>query len=265
MTAFLRLNGITVPVASDSADVTPEDIGSTVRASDGTPLFNRRAVKHKWAGKTVITTAAEALAWLRLVTGKGHVLNWESNNHYTSKGLAPAVIGANFTIVAAGAKYGSYRANSASAAGNIGYWNVFGSTSPWTVALWKQNVTAGEGIYTHVVVRSDGAKWSNGARNDGLGTPYLLVSAGQMILGQAANNIYFDDVVALPYLVPTDWPTQMHAFGSAFGALPRLTADGLFIEGNTATTVKGNARSLRPVNIQAARDYHDFTFELLEV
>lgn len=265
MTDFLRLNGITVPVAVGSADVTQEDIGSSKRASDGTPLYNRRAVKRTWSSKTVITTAAEARAWRDLVTGKGHVLNWESNNHYTSKGLAPTTLQAGFTIAATGAKYGTYRGKAVNS--NLAGWPMFAaSPAPWSVAVWYSPTDGG--AYTHYLVRSDGAKWVDGVRNDAASTTFLSVNAsGVMFLSEisGAGTASFDDVVGLPFLVPTTWPTQIYAFGSAFGALPRLTADGLFIEGNTATTVKGAARSLKVFNVQAARDYHDFAFELLEV
>jgi hypothetical protein len=266
VTAFLRLNGIAVPVLNDTATIEQEDVGSQHRAEDGTPIFNRRTTKRKWSLETTIQTAATALAFRDLVTGKGHVLNWEANNHYTSKGLAPTTVGANFTIAATAAKYGTYRAASAAAAANQATWTMFTPTSPWTIALWVSQ--DGGATWSHFVINSAAQKWLDGVRNDALFHPNVSVVGGVVTLGQLFFNNSFDDFVGFPQLMPLDWPPQLYAFGSPFGALAKLTADGLFIEQNARVDVKGAAGELKL--FQGAlpthtANLHQFGFELLEV
>ncbi len=263
MTSFLRLNGIIVPVAPGSFSVIQEDIGASKRASDGTPLFNRRTTKRTWGGRTRPGTAAEALAFRDLVTGKGNVLNFEDSSLYTSQGLAPSAVGANAGIDGTNAKYGTKRLLSAGATDNKVTWPMFTASSPWTVALWVS--TSDFLPWVHYVVDSSARKWVDGTRNDAATTTFLAVSSGAVTLGITSTALAFDDVVAVPQLFPTTWPAQISGFGSAFGALPRLTADGLAIEQNATITVKGICGELRLIKAASAANLHDFSFQLSEV
>ncbi len=261
MTSFLRLNGITVPVSPDSAALEPKDIGAEMTAEDGTPLFNRRGTKNTWSVRSTVRTAAEALAFKDLVLGEGQVINFNNQSFYSFSGLPPTVVGGGWTIVTTLPKYGSHRA--AHTANNLTTYTPFTSSSPWSILLWR--TTDGGTTWNHWVLRSDGTKWLNGVVSLAA-SAFCTVSSGVVTLG---NDVAggFDDVVFLPYLVPTTWPAQIHGFGYAFGTLPRLTADGLFIEQNLAGGVatKGRAGALRAVKTRAAADMHDFAFELLEV
>lgn len=239
MTAFLRLNGIALPVQHDAAELgAPLELGGEARAVDGAPLWSRRVTKQPWSFTTPWLSAADALAFRTLLTGRGvQVLSFETNSLYTKKGLAPASAGADFTVSASNPKFGTYRAASAATATNLATWSVFSSTSAWTVALWDS--TDGGATWVRYVVRSDGAKWVAGARNDAAVTTFMGVASGVLTLGINGAAHGFDDVVCLPFLAPTDWPAQDAAFGYPFGgSYPRsLTADGLLIEQNTRTEV----------------------------
>ncbi len=258
---FLRLNGIAVPVSLDSATVNQKDIGSEKIAEDGTPLFNRRATKRTWAVSTTIRSAEEALAWRDLVTGKGHVLNFNNNNLYTSKGQPPATVGGGFTVTATLPKFGAYRA--AATAANTATWVVFTATSAWTVMLW--HTLDGGTTWSRWVIRSDGAKWLDGVVSVAA-TTFMGVASGVLTLGSASAG-GFDDVVCLPFLVPTDWPAQDYAFGYAFGPLPRLTVDGAFIEASAAggISVKCKVGTLKGFVANGTKNAQDFSFELTEV
>jgi hypothetical protein len=267
VTDFLQINGITVPVSLNSADLEQEDLGEMHRAEDGTPIFNRRATKRRWSGKTTVLPAQTALALRDLVTGKGHNLSWENNNHYTSKGLAPAVIGANFTISAVNPKFGTKRAASSSGANNRGQWFMFTPNSPWSVALY---VTGDGGAsWTHYMINSAGQKWRGGSRNDAVATTFIDVNtaAGLLTLGEAGVAWGFDDFVGLPFVAPVEWPPQMAAFGQAFPDLPSMLASGLWIEQNASIPVIG-----APGKLQAyvgtittrQKNLQDFSFSLLE-
>lgn len=262
MTSFLRLNGIDVPVQDGSANLTQEDIGSETRAADGTPVFNRRTTKRKWSLRTSIRTAAEALAFRDLVTGKGHVINFDANNYYSSKGLAPTTIGGGWSITATLPKFGGFRA--AHTVTNTSTWTAFTSTSPWSISLWR--TIDGGTTWNHWLLLSDGTKYLNGVLSVAA-SAFCTVAAGVVTLG---NDVAggFDDVVFLPTLVPSSWAASIFNAGFAFGALPRLSADGSFVEQNAVISVKGVVGDMKPYQGALgsyAANLHDFAFELKEV
>lgn len=244
MADFLKINGIKVYVQHGTFDLDQEDIGETHRAEDGTPLFNRRATKRRWGYRTIVQPAATALALRDLVTGKGHVVSFENQNLYSSKGLAPNSVGGNTGIIstAPGAKFGTYYLHGHTS-DNLVTWIAFTSTSPWTVGLWYYEAAT----WKHLVRRSDGAKWFNGVRNDAGATPFLTVSNGVVSVGEEGVDGKFDDLVMLPTSVPDDWPAQMYAFNTAFPDLPSLKASGESIEQNATISVKGVAGKLSAV------------------
>jgi hypothetical protein len=172
----------------------------------------------------------------------------------------------DFTTTATAPKYGTRRANSAATATNKASWPMFTATSPWTVALWA-STNAGVD-WNHYVVDSTARKWVDGVRNDGASTPFLAVAAGVVTLGVTSVAYGFDDVVGFPNLMPTDWPPQLYAFGFAFGLLPRITADGLFIEQNAQISVKGivgDLKAYQGFKPTLLANLHDFEFSLMEV
>ncbi len=262
MTSFLRLNGIIVPVAAGSATLNQDDLGGESRADDGTPLFNRRATKRKWAARTRLGTVAEALAFRDLVTGTGHVLSFEAENLYTSKGLAPSAVGADFGWTFGTGKFGTHFAISSSSSDNKATWPMFTASSPWTVAFWK-STDSGATWPHHYVVDSSARKWLDGVRADATVTDFLAVSSGAVTLGKTATALCFDDVVGFPNLMPTSWPAQIFGAGFAFGSLRTMNADGLFIEQNACIEVKGVAGEVKPTLVSGAI-LHEFSFTLLE-
>jgi hypothetical protein len=266
MTSFLRLNGIAVPVsATASASVAQETIGKMRRSVNARAVVPRRARKGTWRFSTVLKSAAEALAWRDLISGAGHVVNFDASNPYTSKGMAPVSVAGGWSYTGTGPKYGAACAQWTT--GNA-LWAFFTSSSPWTVAYWLNKGGTG---YHHVVVTSGGSSWLDGVLGGSLpvGWGSLLegfggVSSGVATFGSASAS-KIDDIVALPFVVPSSWPAQMYGFGSAFGVLPVLTADGLFIEQNsTISVVGGDSPQGRPVRVASAANFHDFNFELFE-
>lgn len=279
MTAFLQLNGVAIPVAVDSATVEQTELGSMHRAVDGTPIVNRRRLLRRWNATTTIRTAAEALAFRDLISGKGHVFNGNGTaaafdylGFYSSKGLAPTSTGAQFYSNPTGGKFSIpnpplgasvYPISLVSVAGYYGTWPVFSATSAWTIAYYQNRAAAG---FHHYVVRSDGSKWVDGAINPA--AQDVSVSSGAMTLGNAGYGSYFSDVICLPYAVPNDWPAQMYAFNNPVGMLPRLWANGLFVEQNSLINVIGEVHEakLHPgVLTTYAANLHDFAFSLHEV
>jgi hypothetical protein len=269
MTSFLRANGIIIPVDPGSAEIGQKDVGSEHDAIDGTPIVNRRARKRNWKLTTVVGSAASSLAYRDLLTGEGQALSFDNQSLYTSKGLAPSSIGANWSTTTSGPKFG---AACAAWTNTNTAWPFFSTLSPWTVAYWLNKGGTG---YHHVVVTSAGTSWLDGALGGSLpaGWGSLLegfggVSSGVATFGSASAS-KIDDIVALPYVVPSSWPAQMYAWGATaglpFSSLERVTIDGLFIELNTLVTVVGKCTGGKVVKAASAADLHKMSFELREV
>ncbi len=264
MTDLLRLNGISVPVADGSVELEGLDIGGMKRAEDGSPVINRRGVKGSWRYATPVKTAEESLAWRGLVTGRGHSLSFDAQSWYTSKGMSPNSVAGGWSFTTSSPKFGAAMAQWTT--GNA-LWAFFSSASPWTLAWWLNQAAAG---WHHYAQTSAGTKWIDGVLSPG-GTMLGLggVTAGVATFGSTTAS-KLDDLVALPYVVPDDWPAQMYEWGVAgnpFSALPVLTADGDMIELNTAVSVVGQQPKGRL--FQAAlsgwkQNLHTFAFELFE-
>ncbi len=269
MTDFLRLNGISVPVAvASSPDAGQETIGAMRRGVNSSAVVPRRARKGVWKVGTTPVIASKAFAWRELVAGAGHVVNFDALNPYTSKGMAPVSVAGGWSYTGTGPKYG---AGCASWTTGNALWAFFVSGAPWTIAYW---LNVGGGGYHHVVTRSDGQSWFDGSTAWSLPVGWGSVTEG---FGGVASGVAtfgstsaskIDDIVALPYLVPDDWPPQMYGFGSAFGLLPALTADGRVIELNTKTSVVGGEASSkisRGKDGGQLVDLYNFSFQLNQV
>ncbi len=226
---FLAINGISFSVANGNASADEVVIGESGRAFDGTLIATTRAFKREWKLKTALLTWAAAEALKDLLRGKGHRWSFDSDL-YSDKGLAATGAGVSVGTSAPAPKYGAGRAtvtngSTASFAASLG--------SSWTVCVWKWNGAS----WDHWIKTSGGSQWKNGA-TDATATAWLAVSSGTLTLTGDGADRYYDDVVALPYVVPSDWPAQIYAAGVAFSALPKLNATGDMV-GSSGATVFG--------------------------
>lgn len=262
-TSFLRLNGIAVPVFHQNANAAKTPIGAFRRSVNGTGTVPRRTRKGVWRFDTTPKSAAEALAFRELVAGNGHVLSFDAQTPYTSAGMAPVALAVGWGYTTTAPKYGAACATMP-ASGALSTWAFFSSSSPWTIAFWSNY----SGAFKHYVATSAGPAWVDGVAGFALSDCKGLdnVTAGVAAFGIASGGVTkLDDVVALPFVVPSDWPAQIYGFGSAFSALPVLTADGKFIEQDTAVTViGGDEATARVMPVPGTKNIHAFSFELLE-
>jgi hypothetical protein len=295
VTSFLRVNGINLPVAEGSASVSQEEIGADQQAVDGTPIVNRRRVIRKWSGRTNILTAAEALAFRDLITGKGHTLNGTGSavsvdqlGIYTSKGLAPSAAGGafwsrvnagKFALIDPPAGAGLFFIGIGWTVGYSATYPMFTATAPWTVSWWQDVGTIG--VWHHHILTSTGLKWLDGVSS--VAAVDVSGSSGAITLGSGATGSVVSDFQAWPFVIPNSWAPQMFGFagtttgagGNAMGMLPRLNIDGLFVEQNSIINVRGTIADgkprtgyLSPVNggaVTLQANLHDFGFTFTEV
>lgn len=266
MTAFLRLNGLTVPVSIGTANADEESIGKFRRSVNATGIVPRRAIKGAWKFSTTIKSAAESLAWRDLIGGKGHVLSFDAQNYYTSKGMAPVSVAGGWSFTTSGPKYGAACAQWTT--GNA-LWAFFLSGAPWTIGY---DLNLGGGGWHRVWTNSAGNTWVDGVLGGSppVGWSSLLEGFGGVASGVAtfgsASASKIDNITALPFLAPDNWAAQDAAFGAAFGLLPALTADGAFVEQNTKVSVLGGDTPIGRVVISgSSKNLHSFAFDLFEI
>ena len=228
----ITLNGLAFPVARNSLAEHPREVGQNSTAFDGTPRASRQRLVTDIELESTALPFDTAAAWMGLINGLGHV--WSFDAHlYSSKGLGPS--SSTGASIQASCKFGSgLRLTNG---GSVTYGASLGST--WTVGLWRYSSG-----WSHYLVRSDGAKWLNGARADGTSTPFIEVASGAVTISNTSGGaVDFDDLVALPFLAPTDWPPVLGVASSAFSALPRLTLAGSLVAAPSSRVVTGTCAS----------------------
>lgn len=222
---WLTVNGIElkkiVAVSGEPSDGR-RDIGSVTEASDGSLVITRTARKGDFKFTTKPLTSARAWAWEGLLAGLGEVWPFDVSL-YGSKGTAPAVpeTPPDVVLQSGVTKFGAQALKI-----NDPYsW----STDPFLGAVYTGAVwcRVDAGAFKHYVIRSDGAKFVDGVRDDGASMP-LLYSSGGIVLTftGAGTTYYYDDLVGCPFLWPDDWPAQVAGSSLAFGPAPFVTAAG---------------------------------------
>lgn len=219
---FLTVNGIELPVSTDNARFSREEIGARERAFDGSLRSHRRATKRRIDLAIPVGADADTMhAYEGLLRGDGHVWGFETGfGLYSYKGLGPSAGFMGATQSGTGGKYGG-KLTLAATTGTITF--ATGLPGKWSVMVWRFEGAA----WVHYVVRSDGAKWVDGVRNDAASTGWLSASSGAVTLANSLATAFdYDDLVAVPYLVPVDWPAIVSASARAYSQLPRLECHG---------------------------------------
>lgn len=270
MAAFLRLNGIVVPVAAGTAGTAQDLDGKLRRSANYRAVRPGRSFKGHWKFSIpLLSKYSDALAWRDLVAGRGHSMSFDNGSWYTSKGMAPVSIGASWGFSTSGARFGTKCASSGS---DNSVWAFVVAGSPLTLAWYLNANGAG---YHHYVYSTDGVTagkgWIDGVGGfvfaDMLGL--VSISGGLITFGLGSGTNKWDDIVALPSQAPDAWPPQMYARGhvdsAPFSSLPALDADGLYIDNNRACSVMGgDVADGKLTHVGSASNLHEFSFELEE-
>lgn len=266
----LHIAGFEIPVHREGQETMSGQQGQPMRALDGTPTGGVFSDVEGGTFATPLIRLTEARSIANLCRGaNGH--HWDLENasgggRYASSGLQMT---GSPTFQTGTVKFGTYAISLSAGGGDVDVATVTTSAlSEHTVAAWTKD---GSGDWEHHILRSDGAKWVDGVRNDGA-TLLFEVSANVWTLLDDGSNIrYFDDLVWLPFAIYDDWGAgwiQTEAFsplpdlkvwGDLFGdwqfsarVRARLQHMGQAVFGGTATnsakvmlTVTGGARSSR--------------------
>ncbi|EPX56153.1 hypothetical protein D187_007495 [Cystobacter fuscus DSM 2262] len=228
--ALLRVNG--VPVECTASEWEPVTLGEVARSFNGWPRDTGRVKKMDFRFTSGLLSLPEAVAMRGLVEGAGHVLTFEDTAGYlyTSRELAPlSATGATRSTV--GARHGS--ACLSVAPSSVVGWNVGTQGYEGEGGTFMGWVREGAGPWRHILYAAGGPSLHvDGQRaNASGGYPFAQAQDGYLVLGDMGMQgvaTHFDDVVALPYSVPSAWVPHLYAWHSARGwpALPYVVAQG---------------------------------------
>lgn len=228
--AALTINGISIPVVESSRQ--PVTLGGEERAESGKVRNFDRATFYEYRYKTGPLTQSDSALVQALIRGDGQVLNFESEFTttsflWTTRGRVPSpapVINVDCQRFAG--KWGTFGLRVLD--GKTVTWPI-GIGSNWTVVHW---VNAGAAGWTHVINTSEGAWFVNGAPaaggwEDTGGFVTMSILSGALI-AYAEGVTSIDDVVALPYALPSSQAADVYAFHSAraWPSLPYVLAEG---------------------------------------
>jgi hypothetical protein len=178
----LTLNGVTVPVAEGGASRSSVYVGQLGERAIGGRLGRAlRRTAREWRFRTTPLLVSEVDAWAGLIEGRGHHFSFDSTSR-SDRGRALAsgsmTVGAGPGSLTGGhAPYGLVSGYSGRAA-----WQLEPS-SAWTLVFSGYRNQGGT-MWRRFLVRSDGAKWVQGARDDAydVRTPSFNTVAGELSL-----------------------------------------------------------------------------------
>jgi hypothetical protein len=241
------------------------NIGDQAQAVDGTMRLTQQAKKRDLHFTSIPLTQADAFAWESLLTGEGHVWSFDVNL-YSSKGLGPSSLTDAVIDVGSGSKFGTGALFISLTTGTITFTgallNTFGARPGYTVMVWRYD-DGTDATFHHYVVRSDGAKWKDGVRNDATATSWLTVSGANVTLvaGGAVDPVIYSDLVCLPFDVLDDWPTVFGVSTSAYCPTPYLDLVGKMVPEQTTRRVLGAVAESVMQSGSGARSKLDVTLQ----
>lgn len=231
--AFLRLNGIDVPIAiSGGFKQTPEILGSRKRAFSGDLRETRRARKRSWSCQTTPITEATALPLIALIEGQGYSWRFDADtDEYGGKGLGPAS-GSNYTLSTADGKFDGH----VSIASTAGHFIRFaaGFIGDYTVFHWKDEDDAGDFDWTyHYTYLSDGTKYRNGVAGAFNIDNWTTFASGNFDFEgkdtAGANAIArYDEIYIIPEKFTATQVSEWYTLNNTrqFPQLPAISLDG---------------------------------------
>lgn len=226
--AALTINGINIPVVESSRQ--PVTLGGEERTESGKVRSFERATFYEYRYKTGPLTQSDSALMQSLVRGDGQVLNFESEFTttsflWTTRGRVPSpapVINVDCQRFAG--KWGVYGLRVLG--GKTVSWPL-GLGEDWSLVLYQRS--DGAGAWTHTIIRSAGDVFVDGAKVPGTTTqPFVTVESDTLVLRGAPSTWLFDDVVALPYVLPDAQCLEAYVFHSAraWPSLPYVLAEG---------------------------------------
>lgn len=228
----LHIAGFEVPVAREAFSFSSSPLGGGGVGVTGRSLGGHIATTEEIQAGTPLIPAAEARAIEALCRAKNGAV-WHCNNSlFSSAGLS---LTTTPTFQASEKKFGTHAISLASAASHVSVCTV---GALYTVSAW---VKVGAGAWQHQILRSDGAKWVNAARNDAATLSIAVATNVFELQDDGAATTYFDELVWLPFEIYADWGADWPQ-AEVFSDLPDLDITGDLLGGYRVNDATARAR-----------------------
>ena len=217
---FCKINGWTIPVKDRGAVQQKALFGNVGPAWTGRPNRRERGIPSGWDMNSLFLDAADADTLEALLTGIPFHFPLDSD-FWSDGGLGPQGGFGTINFVQDGEqKIGFGYMDLVS--GDV-IWNPELGDN-WTVMVWHG--TGSPVDWSHYVVRSDGAKWVDGVRNDLAATAFLTVSNGAVSL----STDKYDDLWIFPFSVSDGFRDQFWGWTFSNGLLFNCPLDRTFLD-----------------------------------
>ncbi|MFY1829140.1 hypothetical protein ACN47A_24690 [Myxococcus fulvus] len=276
--AFLSLSGIPLRLdAGSPVQYRQEPLGDFRRSAAGQLRSSVRGRKWTITGSTLPMPLEESSALRHLINGSGHSWSFE-NGSASSTGIAHSFMTGGAAPVLGLGKYGTGHLRCPP--GGAIRWPILQSgdtvfTS--TIAAWLRAPAVAGGAWAHHIIDvATDETWLNGAQwyvwpdVEGDTRVRIVLTPSYLEVSFQADGVgvlQVDDLVLLPYRVPSSWRAPWRDAGVPFGPLPRHSVTGTGIHEGPLTVFgqanDGTAAELWTEDGQY-RVHESFEFELRE-
>lgn len=237
--SWLTVNGIDftkyIAAIGDPVQGDRREIGDTAQSAVGFSRITRQSRKYDLTMRTVPLSGSDANVIEQFVCGIGQGWNFEGNptrGLYSSKGLGPEA-GYSASIVSSGGgatpRFDDCVLRLAASSGGATYHalpTMVGTSVPtWTFMIWRFEPVS---TWHHYLVRSDGAKWKDGVRDDSIDTSAWLFTDNPgyiNLLNTDGSPQDYDEMLIYPFVVLNEW-VPAFAAGTARAFLPYVSLQG---------------------------------------
>lgn len=260
---YLSVNGVELKCVEAHGARNPVPVGAgSQQAYSGKTQKERKRVLRQEVNQTIPDTQVNTQFYRNLINGFGArwafddavVISGVYNGQYSDDGIE-----ATFTAGTGGAT----QISTAQARWGVASMLVFHGTagvfstatfpmpndgqtgdvaSGWTILVWRYE-SAAWNWYTLELQAGVAAQYKNGAYVGSTLPSWMSVSNGVLTItgsGQSADA-YYDDLVILPYVVPSAFIAGQYTFASAqaWSSMPFLVASGDWLDTQTSIKVDG--------------------------
>jgi len=202
--AFMTLNGLVVSVENDSAEWRYTGFGEQSNSFLNRPKRHRKGVTEEISFSSCLMAQEDADSLIGIVERVGHHISFESDA-WSDRGLGPES-GSTYTLTSGGYT-GTKRAVLTSP--TLVYNPEFREAK--NTVCYARTADSGS-TWEHVTVRADGAKWTDGVRDDAASTSELVVSNGAVNFSSAFD---YDEIELFPFNISDQHALELFAFVDA--------------------------------------------------
>ena len=236
MTAFLTINGWTVPVVKGGGSRAMEAfLETSSRSLAGQLSTTDRGQKPRLACKTPPMDEIDALNLMGLLNGRGHHVSFSDGMSAAGTGLGPDSGRQGAALDTAQKVYGDFSLRVGSA-GELEYDAQL--DDDYTIMVWHR-VSSWELLtvvydalsasYTKYIGTTSGSTINNQPVSSG-----KLLLQGETTAG-AGSVCHYDDLVILPFQVCSDFVAAVAGAGVAFSDMPVLSVNGTSMFGQNVS------------------------------